>query len=203
VDPNTAAIWLGRTESRAPSLSYFTLHFGIRARFPELRHHTLLVPRDFERGFEALYRERRFPEPPIVYLNDTTATDPSTAPPGATNLFVVVTSPAEESHLDWPAQTPIFRASVLALMHRFGIDIEGREVEFERVQTPSYFARVHGNYRGSLYGLDERYRIFGGMFPPANRDPKIRNLLYCGGAVQPGAGMPMVTLSGKFAAQQI
>jgi phytoene dehydrogenase-like protein len=37
------------------------------------------------------------------------------------------------------------------------------------------------------------------MFPLTNRD-RIGNLFYSGGSVQPGAGLPMVTISGQFAA---
>jgi phytoene dehydrogenase-like protein len=71
---------------------------------------------------------------------------------------------------------------------------------FERIQNPLYFAEKHGNYKGSLYGPDEEYRLWG-IFPLANRDPRYGNVAYCGGAVQPGAGLPMATLSGQFAVQ--
>jgi phytoene dehydrogenase-like protein len=41
------------------------------------------------------------------------------------------------------------------------------------------------------------------MMPLRNFDEQISNLFYCGGSVQPGAGLPMVLLSGKFAAGKI
>lgn len=201
VDRFTVGAWLGRPESRAPSFSYFTLHWGIRRRLSGLKHHTLIVPQAYEEGFEALYRQRRFPHPPIVYLNDTTDTDPSTAPPDRTNLFAVVTSPAQEPHLDWGEATPHYRGQVLGTLRSAGIEIQDADLDFERIQTPNYFAEAHGNYRGSLYGIDERHRLFGGLFPLSNRDEGIANLFYCGGSVQPGAGLPMVTLSGRFAAE--
>jgi phytoene dehydrogenase-like protein len=87
-------------------------------------------------------------------------------------------------------------------MSQAGVSIEPSEIEMQRVQTPVYFEQEHGNFRGSLYGADEKHRLFG-MFPWSNRDPEFRNLLYVGGSVQPGAGLPMVTLSGKFAAQMV
>ncbi|AIE86942.1 phytoene desaturase family protein [Fimbriimonas ginsengisoli] len=200
VDRSTTREWLGDIDRRPPSLSYFTVHLGVRRRLPGLRHHTLLIPSDFERGFETLYRHRQFPEPPIVYLNDTTSTDASTAHPGCTNLFAVVTSPAEEDHLDWAGD---YRSRVIATLARFGIVIDEAEIDFERTQTPTYFREMHGNYRGSLYGVDEKSRLFGGLFPLRNRDEQIDNLFYCGGSVQPGAGLPMVTLSGRFAASYL
>jgi phytoene desaturase len=200
VDRSTTQSWFGVLDDRPPSFSYFTVHVGIRRRLPGLRHHTLLIPRDSEAGFEALYRGRRFPDPPIVYLNDTSHTDPSAAPPGCTNLFAVVTTPAREPHLNWETDARTYRDKTLAAMTRFGFQWDPSEVEFERIQTPAYFEEAHGNYKGSLYGVDEKFRLFGGMFPLGNRDERLENLFYCGASVQPGAGLPMVTLSGRFAA---
>lgn len=189
--------WLGRPTNQRPSLSYFTLHWGARAELPGLSHHTLLIPQNFEKGFEGLYRRREFPEPPIVYLNQTPA------PPGKTCLFAVVTTPAQEPHLDWQGDEKRYRDRVVREIAKFGWDIDAGELDFERIQSPHVFAERDGNYRGSLYGPDEAERLFGGLFPLRCRDEEVKNLFYCGGSVQPGAGLPMVTLSGRFAAELV
>jgi len=189
VDRLTTGKWLGRTPREEPSFSYFTVHWGVRKKLDGLAHHTLLVPRDFERGFEMLYGKREFPQPPIVYLNATPE-----APEGCTNLFAVVTSPANNAD--------DHGREVREQIAKFGFEFKDDEIVFERIQTPRYFEERHGNYLGSLYGPDERHRIFG-MMPLRNYDEEFANLFYCGGSVQPGAGLPMVTLSGRFAAELV
>lgn len=193
VDKLTAT---GATEPE-PSLSYFTLHYGVRHELSGLEHHTLLVPGRFEDGFERLYANA-FPDPPIVYLNATQALDPEASPVGSTNLFAVVTVPSRGPTLDWSGQRNSYRTQVRGVMARFGFAWSREDEVFERVQDPDYFESAHGNYRGSLYGPIPKQRAFG-MFPLGNWDPAHPNRAYCGGSVQPGAGLPMVTLSGKFA----
>ncbi len=201
VDCLTTREWLGDKPLLTPSFSYFTVHWGFRHRVKGLSHHCLVVPQDWQVGFEQLYRSRQFPDSPIVYLNESAGTDPTCAPAGGTNLFAVVTSPAMEAHIDWDREQAAYRDRIVKTVTDAGIKLDPSRADFEQIQTPQYFQEQHGNYRGSLYGPDEKHRLFGGMFPIRNCDKEYSNLFYCGGSVQPGAGLPMVTLSGRFAAE--
>lgn len=198
-DRYTFAKLLGRQQRWSPSYSYFTMHFGVRAQFPDLEHHNLFIPQSFASGFDQLYENNAFPEEPIIYLNATKAADPAAAPVGSSNLFAVVTSPSLNED-GFPVEEAACR--VKSGLRNFGLDWSDALTDFERVQSPYYFESKHLNYRGSLYGAIESQRLWG-MFPASNRDPQYKNLTYCGGSVQPGAGLPMVILSGKFAVESL
>jgi phytoene desaturase len=198
---NVENLTLGEDESRPPSYSYFTLQIGLRHTCSQLEHHNLFIPTDFERSFEQLYHKGEFPDEPIVYVNYTRALDSTSCPPGQSIFFAVVTTPAENGVADWKREEGVFRDRVLDSLLQGGIEISPEDIIFERRQSPPYFAEAHGNYRGSLYGFSESERLWG-MFPRSNQE-HIENLAYCGGWTQPGAGMPMVTLSGRFAADLV
>jgi phytoene desaturase len=192
----------GIEHKEEPSYSYFTVQRGICKNLGDLSHHNIFIPRSYKSGFEMVYDQGRFPDEPIVYVNRTSASDPDSAPLGCENLFSVVTCPGIVPGIDWDFQSSEFSARIDRQIHSRGISWKQSEIEFERVQSPVYFKSNHNNYRGSIYGLEESHRMWG-MFPASIYDRKCRNLTYCGGSVQPGAGLPMVTLSGKFAAQAI
>jgi phytoene desaturase len=197
VDRSTARRWLGSGEDRRPSLSYFTLQWTFPHRVEDLSHHTLLVPQSFERGFEALYRRRQVPDDPIVYINFVD--DAQSVPSGGSAVLAVATSPAMEPEIDWRKLRPQFRDRIVRQFERHGLHLDPEAAESERIQDPPYFEQAHGNHRGSLYGPDEAYRLFK-LFPERVVDQQFGNLFYAGATVQPGAGLPMVLLSGKFAA---
>lgn len=185
--------------TKPASFSYFTAHWGLNKRIDGLDHHTLFVPKTYEESFRELYADRNFPTRPIVYVNDTAELDPQANPdPKKSLIFAVITAPSQEPHIDWPARTPEYVQRIRQELELHNISFSDQDIIFERIQTPDLFSERDGNFRGSLYGGDEQFRQWG-IFPPVNVDPNFNNLAYCGGAVQPGAGLPMVTLSGKFA----
>jgi phytoene desaturase len=197
IDRTTLRRMLGEGIDPEPSYSYFTLHWGLRRHVPELDHHNLVIPHQFVDSFWDLYSKGVPPEHPIVYLNSTSALDREAAPDGCSNVLAVVTVPARRQDSDWEDIAP-FRARVLSEMARVGLTFDPSDVAFEVMQTPRTFEERDGNHRGSLYGPSEDQRLWG-LFPEPNTDPRWRNLTYCGGSVQPGAGLPMAVISGRFA----
>ena len=80
-------------------------------------------------------------------------------------------------------------------------DIEER-IEVEHALTPSDINARYHVLKGAIYGLASHGRFFG-AFKPANRVKELKGLYLAGGSAHPGAGMPMVMMSGWIAADAV
>ncbi|MEZ4642200.1 MAG: hypothetical protein R3E31_05570 [Chloroflexota bacterium] len=59
-----------------------------------------------------------------------------------------------------------------------------------------------GAWRGALYGQSSNSKL-AAFLRPHNRAKDVRGLYFAGGTTHPGGGVPMVTLSGKVAAEMM
>ncbi len=77
-----------------------------------------------------------------------------------------------------------------------------RHIVVEDFWTPYDIEARYASNRGSIYGVVcDRRRNF--AFKAPKQSSRFRNLFFVGGSVNPGAGMPMVTLSGQHVARMI
>ena len=104
---------------------------------------------------------------------------------------------------DWSKMFAPYRQAILDKLKRTAgmEDIEERIV-VERALTP---VDIHERYKvldGEIYGLAS-HGAYLGAFKPSNKSKSVRGLYLCGGASHPGAGMPMVMMSGWIAADAL
>jgi phytoene desaturase len=183
------------------SCSGFVLLLGVEGEHPRLAHHNILFNRDYRREFDAIFERGVPPEDPTVYISITSKTDRGHAPPGCENWFVLVNAPPLGDEFDWASGAAAYREVVLERVAAFGFDVRGA-IRSERMLTPGDLERMTGARRGALYGISSNDR-FNALRRPHNRAPDVRGLYFCGGTAHPGGGVPMVTLSGKAAAEMV
>ncbi|HRI62202.1 MAG TPA: phytoene desaturase family protein, partial [Saprospiraceae bacterium] len=78
--------WQSRT--MAPSSLLFYL--GINKRLDNLEHHNLFFDEDFGRHAQEIYENPQWPTKPLFYVSAPSKTDPSVAPEGCENLFLLI-----------------------------------------------------------------------------------------------------------------
>jgi phytoene dehydrogenase-like protein len=128
--------------------------------------------------------------------------DATQAPAGHENLFVLINAPYTSELVDWEKEKRNYRDLIIKKLENFGLSDLENSIDCERIITPSDFEEKYNANRGSIYGVSSN-GIFSAFLRVPNKARDIKNLYFAGGATHPGGGIPLVLLSGKFAADLI
>lgn len=192
-----------RLDRIEPGGSGMVLLLGVEGTYPQLAHHTKFMPDDYRSDLRAMFDTRTIPRDPCIYVCATTRTDPSQAPDGCENLFVLCSAPPLNAGIDWTTAAKGYRDQVVRTLEtRFGLADLSRRIVVEQVITPRDLASLYNANLGSIYGISSNSLRTAFLRPP-NRDRHIRGLFFAGGATHPGGGLPLVALSGKIAAELV
>ena len=199
---------LGEPHPRAERLSYscsaFLMYLGVRRQYPGLPHHTLVVPPDLRGACGDIFTHHRVPPAPPYYICNSSKTDPSLAPPGCENLYVLVPVPSQAPgrEIDWAAEGPRLEGEMLLRLERFGLPGLRKHLVTGRTFTPADFAGSFSATRGEAFGLAHGLDQVG-YLRPHNRHPKYRNLYFVGQSTHPGCGIPMVLISARLVSERM
>ncbi|MEM7807352.1 MAG: phytoene desaturase family protein [Planctomycetota bacterium] len=190
-----------------PGGSGMVLLLGVDGELPEIAHHHKFMPADYlgEGGdLRAMFDLGTTPDDPCIYVCRSSATDPTQAPAGCENLFVLVSAPAihgKGASIDWSTHGDTYRDRVLDLLERrCGLEGLRQKIMVEDRWTPPDLRDRYRANAGGIYGVGGNGRIQAFLRPP-NRDKRLKNLLFAGGATHPGGGLPLVALSGKIVSE--
>jgi phytoene desaturase len=205
-DLSSSRAGAGRAKSARLKMTpgVMTFYWGVRGKVERIGHHTIFLPEDFSSAFDDLFRYKRIPRQLPFYVAAPSETDPGLAPAGDTTLFALAPTPllSEIPDADWPAAVEDVRRRIFERLRRHGIGLDPDRIVVEEVFTPAEWRRRFGLYDGSAFGV--AHTLFQlGPFRPRNYSSEIDGLYYVGSSTTPGAGMPMVVLSGRLTAQRI
>lgn len=195
--------FLRKLEKFEPACSGLVLHLGTDRLYPQLAHHNFLYSQNQAKHFATVFREKRLPEDPTIYLVAVTRSDPSQAPEGCDNIKVLPHIPyLNEQHPYTQDDYLAFKERVVDKLERMGLTDLRKHTVVEDVWTPfDIQARYYSN-RGSIYGVVSDWQRNHGFKAP-KRSRRYRNLYFTGGSVNPGGGMPMVILCGQKVCDEI
>ena len=186
-----------------PSCSGIVLHLGLDRVYPQLAHHNFFYSKDLHQHFRRVFREGKLPEDPTLYVVAPTRTDPAQAPEGCDNIKILPHIPSlDDSHPTTREDYEALKEVCLDKLERMGMSGLRRHIVVEDFWTPFDVEARYGSHRGSIYGVvcDRRSNY---AFKAPKQSFQFRNLFFVGGSTNPGAGMPMVALSGQHVARMI
>lgn len=186
-------------DKRVMSPSSLLFYLGVNRRLNGLQHHNLFFDESLDRHAEEIYRQPQWPSKPLFYVSAPSLTDPSVAPKGRENLFLLMPlSPGIDD-------SEVHREKYFALMMKRLQQRTGEQFEQDIVVKRSYclsdFGSDYHAYKGNAYGLANILKQTA-VFKPKMKSAKVKNLLYAGQLTVPGPGVPPSIISGGIAAQE-
>ena len=184
------------------STSAMIFYLGVRKRFEQLDVHNIFFSGNYREEFRALSPRKAavmYPDP-TVYVYNSSHLEPGDAPPGCSNLFVMINTPYDRGE-DWEHLAIQARKNILKKLLAHGIGLE-QVIEFEQVATPksidhttlSTAGALYGNHSNSALSAFNRHPNFSRRFP---------NLFFAGGSVHPGGGIPLCLASAKIVEDEV
>lgn len=185
------------------SLSALTWSLVARTEGFGLTRHSVFFSRDYQAEFDDLFARRRLPAEPTVYVcaqdrgGDAAGAGPADG--ASERIFCLVNAPARggEGYFE-RAEIERCESATFGLLERCGLRIERRPSAMVTT-TPDEFARLCPATGGAIYGATTH--SWTASLARGGARTRLMGLYLAGGSVHPGAGVPMVTLSGRFAAQ--
>jgi len=185
-----------------PSCSGFILLLGVDRTYPGLAHHNIFFADDYQREFAAIF-DKRVPAPdPTVYVCATSLNDPAHAPPGHTNMFVLINAPALGPRVDWAREAQGYRDTIVRKLERMGLERLDQHIAYQRIITPADLQARYNALGGAIYGLASN-QLWTAFLRPPLRARELRRLYFVGGGTHPGGGIPLVLLSGRAVAERV
>jgi len=191
-------------DERVPGPGALLILLGVRGELPRLGHHSLFFARDWKEGFERIFgAETSLPDPASLYVCKPSGVDPSVAPEGHENLFVLVPIPADPSlgrgEVDGDG-TAVLEALADRVVRQIGDwagipDLQDRVVVRRTIGPGDFAADLH-SWRGTALGPAHTLRQ-SAMFRARNASGRVDGLYYAGGSTIPGIGLPMCLISAE------
>lgn len=186
-----------KLEKMRYSMSLFVIYFGTRKRYPDVKHHTIILGDRYEGLLRDIFIDKKLPEDFSLYLHRPTATDPTMAPEGCDCFYVLIPVPNQLSGVDWKTMAQPFRDRVMQFLHTHQLPGLLDHLATERWLTPLDFEQTLRSYRGAAFSFEPVFTQ-SAWFRPHNVSEDIDNLYFAGAGTHPGAGIPGVLCSAKI-----
>lgn len=189
--------WSSRTF--APSCLIYYL--GFKERIPNLRHHTLFFDRDIDAHVSTIYDSASWPEEPLFYVCCPSKTDPSVAPLGHENVFLLMPLAIGLSDKEEVREHYLNEMLVRIEKHTGALNLIDK-LDYKRSYCVSDFISDYNAYGGNAYGLANTLKQTA-VLKPSIRNKRLKNMFYTGQLTIPGPGVPPSIISGRVVAKEV
>ncbi|GGK77384.1 phytoene desaturase family protein [Rufibacter glacialis] len=187
-------------DSRVMAPSSLIFYLGVDKKLDGLRHHNLFFDEDFGPHAHEIYTHPAWPKNPLFYVSVPSKTDPSVAPEGKENLFILI--PVAPDLQDTPEVREKYYQMVMTRLEK----ITGQEIRshvlYKRTYAHQDFIKDYHAFKGNAYGLANTL-LQTAVLKPSLKSKKVHNLFYTGQLTVPGPGVPPSLISGQVVAAEV
>ena len=177
------------------------LYLGVDGEIPSLQHHNLLFAENWNENFKQIFKTPAWPDDPSLYICVPSKTDPTVAPPGKENLFVLVPIAAGLTYDD--AFIEKYADFVIDhIAEHTDIPDFKKRIVYKKIYAVKDFVKDYNAFKGSALGLAHSLSQTA-IFRPNNYNKKAKNLYYVGAGTNPRIGMPICLISAELAYKRI
>ncbi|MEM9330393.1 MAG: 1-hydroxycarotenoid 3,4-desaturase CrtD [Pseudomonadota bacterium] len=181
------------------SLSAITWSMSARTTDFPLSRHNVFFAQDYLEEFESIFDRGYSPVRPTVYICAQDREESENTLDGPERLLCLINAPANgDINTLTKKELEQCQTNMTATLNRCGLTLEPLQ---QVITQPSDFNKMFPGSGGALYGRASHG--WTASFARPGAKTKIPQLYLAGGSVHPGAGVPMATLSGMLAAEQI
>ncbi len=198
VAPQYRRKWTDRRLERMKyAMSLFVIYFGTNRTYPHLPHHSIVLGPRYEGLLADIFDRKIVADDFSLYLHAPTRTDPSLAPPGCENFYVLSPVPHLGGGQDWEAIKEDYADKIFASLEKEQLVPNLRKhLVTTRIFTPNDFETQLDAYMGSAFQF-EPILTQSAYFRPHNKSEDVEGLFFVGAGTHPGAGLPGVISSAK------
>lgn len=192
----SAAYW----EKKVFAPSALIFYLGINKKIDGLHHHTLFFDAAFDQHAIEIYDTKQWPSKPLFYICCPSKTDPTVAPEGMENLFILMplaTNVSDTKEL----REEYFKIISKRFEKVYSINIQDHIV-YKRSYCVNDFVKDYNACQGNAYGLSNTL-FQTAIFKPSMINKKVSNIYYTGQLTVPGPGVPPSIISGKIVSDLI
>lgn len=193
----TDAYW----DSRVMAPGCILYYVGLNKKLNNIQHHSLFFDTSFAIHGKEIYDTKQWPSNPLFYVSAVSVTDPSSAPEGCENLFLLIPVATGLENDTEELRERYFDQIVTRMEKHLGQSIKDAVIYQKSFAHSDFISEYHA-FKGNAYGLANTLQQTA-VLKPSCRSKKVSNLFYTGQLTVPGPGVPPSLISGEVVAGEV
>lgn len=182
------------------SCSAHLMYIDYEGDLPGFEHHNVLFGSNFKENLDLLFHKLEVPTDPAFYVCISKRSEPSLAPEGRINLFILIPVP----NLECPFTEEKRDALEASVFERLKSEAQFDPCRIRAIKRrePQDWQNELNLEKGAAFGIS--HDLFQSAFMrPQNYCPENQSLYYVGASTVPGNGLPMVLISAELVEQRL